>query len=265
MKNILVPIGTNPNAVKTLQYAIDFANDFMCDVYVMQAYTLIATMGMSSNAHDAVVRSSSHILDEVIKAVDTKGIAIKKITYEGGVLEAIQKIDDELWVDLIIMEPKSTDIRDEVYLGKTSGAIVKQTNIPTLIVPEGYTFEPVTSILTAFKSGIVKNRSKLVPLKEIKEKFNATVDLLLVKTPGYEEADLVIDSGLKELSTGIKTTENATTFQGVLEHFQHFSPQMLCVFRRKRGFFSKLMEKNVILKREFHCSIPLLVLSVKKY
>jgi hypothetical protein len=38
---------------------------------------------------------------------------------------------------------------------------------------------------------------------------------------------------------------------------------MLCVFRRKRGFFKKLWEKNVILKQEFHTSIPLLILKGK--
>jgi len=38
----------------------------------------------------------------------------------------------------------------------------------------------------------------------------------------------------------------------------------LCVFRRKRGFFSNLLEKSTILKSEFHGSIPVLVLSVKK-
>lgn len=265
MKNILVPIGTSPNAVSTLQYAVDFAKEFYCDIYIMQAYTVLATMSMASKAYEAVEKSSAFHLEEVVQAVDTKGVLIKILTYEGGVLEAIQKADEELDMNLIIIEPKSTDIRDEVYLGNTSGAIIKQTDIPTLIVPEGYVFEPITKILTAFKSGIVKNRIKLVPLKEIKEKFLATVDLLLVKTPGYEEEDLVIDSGLKELSTGITITESATTFQGVLQHFQELSPLLLCVFRRKRGFFSKLLEKNVILKRDFHCSIPLLVLSVKKY
>ncbi|GLB48733.1 universal stress protein [Neptunitalea lumnitzerae] len=265
MKNILVPVGTSPNALKTLQYAVDFAADFFCDVYVMQAYTVLATMGMTSNMHEVVGKNTVYQLEELIKAVDAKGVQIKILTYEGGVLEAIKKISEELWVDLIVIEPKSTDIRDEVYLGKTTGSIIKQTDIPTLIVPEDYEHHPITSILTAFKSGIVKNRSKLVPLKEIKEKYNASVELLLVKTPGYNEEDLVIDSGLKELSTGVSHAESATTFQGVLQHIQLVNPEMLCVFRRKRGFFSKLLEKNVILKRDFHCTTPLLVLSVKKY
>lgn len=265
MKNILVPVGTSDNAVSTLQYAVDFAKDFAADVYVLQAYTVLATMGMTSKVNETVAQSSAGRMEEVIQQVAAKDVQIQIVTYEGTVVQAIMAAHKELTIDLIIMEPKSTDIREELYLGKTSGSIIKQTDIPALIVPEGYVFQPISSILTAFKSGIVKNRSTLARLKEIKEKYEASVDLLLVKTPGYEEADLVIDSGLKELSDSVIQTDNATTFQGVLEHFQSVSPELLCVFRRKRGFFSKLLEKNVILKREFHSSIPLLVLSVKKY
>ena len=94
--------------------------------------------------------------------------------------------------------------------------------------------------------------------------FNPVVNLLLVKTPGYTDEDLVLDSQLEAVKSSLTLTENATTFQGVLEHFQANKPDLLCVFRRKRGFFTKLWEKNTILKKEFHCSIPLLVLSEKK-
>jgi len=34
MNNILVPIGTSPNAHETLQYAVDFAAQFSSSVYV---------------------------------------------------------------------------------------------------------------------------------------------------------------------------------------------------------------------------------------
>ena len=67
-----------------------------------------------------------------------------------------------------------------------------------------------------------------------------------------------------DISEQLTLTENATTYQGVLEHFQSQHPDLLCVFRRKRGFFKKLWEKNTILKSEFFVKIPVLMLRVKK-
>ena len=43
-------------------------------------------------------------------------------------------------VDLIILEPRTNSVKDDVYLGKTSGKIIKRTQIPALIVPEGCTY-----------------------------------------------------------------------------------------------------------------------------
>ena len=110
------------------------------------------------------------------------------------------------------------------------------------------------------KSAIVKKEKALNPLIDIKKKFNATVNLLLVKTPYYNEDDFDVKEKLKKMVNTITKTENATTFQGVLRHFESHKPDMLCVVRRKRGFFTKKWEKNVILKKDFSSTIPVLVL-----
>jgi hypothetical protein len=68
-----------------------------------------------------------------------------------------------------------------------------------------------------------------------------------------------------DISSQVTMVEHASTYLGVLEQLQAHQPDLLCVFRRKRGFFSTLWEKNRILKSEFSVRIPVLVLSVKKY
>ena len=152
-------------------------------------------------------------------------------------------------------------IKDEVFLGKTSGKIIKQTQIPALIVPEGFVFKPITRILLAIKSAILKKEQSLKPLMSIKDQFKAEINLLLVKTTYYNDGDFDVNDTLKAIATNIIETENATTFQGVLEHFKSNDPDMLCVVRRKRGFFTKKWEKNTILKKDFHSPRPVLVLS----
>ena len=183
--------------------------------------------------------------------------------YQHGA-EKMFSVEKEIGIDLIVMGPKSNSIKEEVFLGSTSGSVVKQSNIPVLIVPEAYVFKPFNAILTAFRTGIVNKENVLDPLKFIKNKFNPVINLLLVKTPKHVDEDLILNEELESLKSSLTITENATTFQGVLEHFQSHQPDMLCVFRRKRGFFNKLWEKNTILKKEFHCNIPLLVLGGKQ-
>ncbi|SDQ12269.1 universal stress protein [Flagellimonas zhangzhouensis] len=264
MNNILVPIGTSPDSSKTLQYAIDFATQFGAHVYMMDVFSVATAVGTLANVEEKVAKSAKEHLKEVLEQVDTKGVDVKMATYNGDIVDGLKEINKELGIDLIIIAPRSNDIQEELYLGNTSGRIIKQTEIPTLIVPKGTEFKPAKKILTAFGSGILKRNSILNPLIIIKNKFRSEVSLLLVKRPGYTQDDLKVNTALMDLSSQLSITENATTYLGVTEFFQKEHPDMLCVFRRKRGFFKKLWETNTIPKSEFFVPIPVLVLSVKK-
>lgn len=260
MKHILVPIGSTENASNTLQYAIDFAKEVNAKVLVFRAYKVLSKAGTIINIDEIVARETNLYIQAMINSVDTKGVDVKMIAAKGGTVESINAVDKELGIDLIVVGPRSNSIKEEVFLGSTSGSIVKQTEIPVLIIPEQYKFKPFNLALTAFKSGKLNKEGMLTPLHDIVKTFNTKVNLLLVKTPDYKEEDLILDDALKAIQNTLTTSENVTTFQGVLEHFQSNNPDLLCVFRRKRGFFKKLWEKNTVLKSEFHTTIPLLVL-----
>lgn len=263
MKNILVPIGTS-NTGETLQYAVDFASEFSAQVFVMDVFTVSGMTGTLANVSEKIAKSSKEHMKEIIDTVDAKGITIKIATYNGDITDGLKEIDRELGIDLIIIAPRSNSIKEEVFLGRTTGRIIKKTDISALVVPQGTVYAPFKNILTAFKSGIVKRKKTLNPLKTIRKQFDAQVNLLLVKTPGYASDDLKVNTALMDISSQLTITENATTYQGVLEHFQSKQPDLLCVFRRKRGFFKKLWESNTVLKSEFFVKIPVLILRAKK-
>ncbi|WP_299883368.1 universal stress protein [uncultured Lacinutrix sp.] len=262
MKNILVPVGSSKNAKSHLQYAVDFAKATGAKLYVVQVYNVYTKAGTMIKIDHILERESKAFLDNHIAEIDNKGVNIVTKTFKGKLIDTIELVSKSLNIDLIILEPRTNSIKDEVYLGKTSGKIIKQTNIPALIVPENYVFSNINSVLLAIKSGKIKKDAVLEPLKQVKQDFNAIVNVLLVKTPFYNEGDFDINTDLKDLTANITKTENATTYQGVLEHYKEQNPDLLCVVRRQRGFFTKLWEKNVVLKKEFHITqFPVLVLS----
>ena len=53
MNNILVPVGTSPNAHETLQYAVDFATEFGSRVYAMEVFNVTAGAGKVVNISGA--------------------------------------------------------------------------------------------------------------------------------------------------------------------------------------------------------------------
>ena len=261
MKNILVPVGSSKNVVSHLQYAVDFAKTFDAKVFVVQVYNVFTKAGTIINVDYILERESKAFLNNLVSQIKTNGVKVITRTFKGDLIDTLELISKKSKIDLFLIEPRTNSVKDEVFLGKTSGRIIKHTEIPALIVPEGYVFKPIINILMAVKSAIIRKENTLVPLKLIKESFKAKVNLLLVKTPYHNEGDFEVNEELSGLITNTFHTKNATTFKGVLEHYQSNNPDMLCVVRRKRGFFTKKWEKNVILKKDFHSSIPVLVLS----
>lgn len=259
MKNILVPIGSSENAKNTLQYAIDYAESINAKVFVFRAYNVMTKAGTIINMGEIIERETNLYMRTIVNMVNVKNVDVKLIAAKGTAIDSIKAIDNEIEIDLIVLGPKSNSIKDEVFLGNTSGSIVKQTEIPALIVPESYTFKPINDVLIAFKSGKINKDDVLNPLKD----FTNNAELLLVNTPNTDEEDLVLDGELEKIKSKLTIIKNETTFKGVNEFLKYNSTDLLCVFRRKRGFFKKLWEKNSILKSEFFCDVPLLILSGK--
>lgn len=261
MKNILVPVGTSKNAKSHLQYAVDFAKEFNAKLYIVQVYNVYTKAGTMIKVDHILERESKEYLNKLVSKIDTKNVEVIVKVLKGDLVDTLELACKAADIDLILIEPRTTSVKDEVFLGKTSGKIIKQTQIPALIVPEGYKFIPISKILFAVKSAIIKKKDALKPLIDIKNQFKSTVNLLLVKTTYYNEGDFDVNNNLKSIVDDITKTENATTYQGVLEHYKSNDPDMLCVVRRKRGFFAKKWEKNTILKKDFYSPRPVLVLS----
>ncbi|MBJ6369475.1 universal stress protein [Snuella sedimenti] len=260
MKNILVPVGSSKNAVSHLQYAIDFAEAVGAKLFVVQVYNVYAKAGTMVNVDKIIERESLKNLNELIAQVNCKSVDVIVKTLKGKLVDTLELACKAADIDLMLLEPRTNSVKEDVFLGKTSGKIIKQTQIPALIVPEGYVFKPINSILLAVKSAIIKKENALMPLIDVRDSFKAEISLLLVKTPYYNDGDFELNEDLEGIVSSITKTENATTFQGVLQHYESHDPDLLCVVRRKRGFFTKKWEKNVIKKKDFSSNIPVLVL-----
>lgn len=264
MKNILVPLGASSTAVDTLQYAIDLAEQTDANVYVISVFQEFSKVGGLSKVNTLLKEDSENRIERALKEVNHKDVSVIAHPIKGEVVEGVRRFNKHVPVDLMILSPRSNSLSDEVYLGKTTGRLVKETNIPVLVVPDGAVFTPPKKILMAFKNGVFTKKSMLGPLPKFIKYFGTNLDLLHVKTPETTPDMEVVSGKLQKLQNSYTRTENATTYQGVLEHFQAHNPDMICVVRRKRGFFKKLWEKDAVFKREFYTTKPLLILGVQQ-
>jgi nucleotide-binding universal stress UspA family protein len=261
MKHILVPVGTNGNALNTLQYAIDFAEAVDAKIFLIHVYSTPNVGGSLVNVDQIMERESREILKAHISNVNTKNVEIVTSTLKGhSVLDTLKQLNRLLKIDLIIASTKNDAADETIFIGKITGNIIKDTKVPVLIIPSGVKFKPIKKILMTIKSGSITSVSTLDLLVKIQKTFQSKINLLQVKTPKLDAKDLELNETLKGLIDKHIPTTNATVYQGVLQFLNEEDPDMLCVIRRKRGFFKKLWENDSVKKIDFDSNIPLLVL-----
>ena len=263
MQNILVPVGVSKYAKGTLSYAIDLASHFKCNVYVIDAFPAHSSLTILSNVNARLEIKNVQRIKKMVATITTKKDQVKIVSSERDLVGTIRKLDQELGLDLIVTGPLNNEINEAVFLGKIAGSMIKRTQVPVIIAPLNKTFTPSKKILLAFRTGEVKTSSTLNALMYFQDSFLASLKLLLVKVPGFANRNHQLNDDLMQRSDQMLFSENATVYQGVLEHFQANQPDMLIVFKRERGFFEKLWETDIVFKKDFYCTIPLLILKNK--
>jgi len=263
MQNILVPVGVSKYAKGTLSYAIDLASHFKCNVYVIDAFPAHSSLTILSNVNARLEIKNVQRIKKMVATITTKKDQVKIVSSERDLVGTIRKLDQELGLDLIVTGPLNNEINEAVFLGKIAGSMIKRTQVPVIIAPLDKTFTPSKKMLLAFRTGEVKTSSTLNALMYFQDSFLASLKLLLVKVPGFANRNHQLNDDLMQRSDQMLFSENATVYQGVLEHFQANQPDMLIVFKRERGFFEKLWETDIVFKKDFYCTIPLLILKNK--
>lgn len=263
MKTILVPIGTEKRGINTLQYAIHLAEEIGASIYVVKVFGAVLRSESLKKFDDILEADAKKILASVLNEVDKKDVSIKAKTVKGDIKDTIERLARQLDIDLIVASSKARK-NNHIFLGKIAGGLVKETNVPVLFVPVNCTFRPVRNILMAIKSGQIASEKVLDPVLTIKNTFKSTLNLLQVFTPDVKEDDKVLHNVLDQEKDSLTTSENATIYQGILEYLHETDPDMICVIRRKRGFFARLWQGDRVHKKDFESRVPLLVLKVAK-
>ncbi len=249
MKTFLVPISSLREKKATLIYAIDYAK-------VVGAEMIY---GIQLNE----IKEEDH-LEDIMAHAKQQNIGINFRFFEGDTIEYIKEFCEDFNVDLIIASANTPKTSDKEYLDNLSGSIVKKTDMPVLLIPENYKYKDINTVLTAIKSGLVSDSTSVNPLEHMLVETKAEMTLLQVKTPAYLPEDLMFDKDLAILTSKYYSSENATLFQGVLEYIHVINPDVISVFRRKRGFFEKLWNDvtldHTVNKVDFESRVPLLVL-----
>lgn len=261
MKRIVVPIDFSGNSINALKQGLKIAQKLNAKVHVVHAYLAMRRADTIINVNKLLKEETEKQLNEVIENLEIpEGLSVKYKSLKGDPVKSVENYCKKIDAGLLVMGTQGEMNDPEVFLGPVSGGLVKQTEIPVLIIPNNYSIEKIDKILFAVKSMVIKHDDQLVPLKEFAKKFKAQLQILQVKTPDNEQEDEIVSDRIKKFKSPIEYIEADDFYQGLTSYLAESDVDLVCVMRRRRKLIELLFTRSLTKKDTFNSAIPMLML-----
>lgn len=272
MKKILVPTDFSRNAENALLYAIQLANHFESEIVVLHAYNVIASTGSLMNIIEYARENAERGLEKTIikfKPHLNYGTRLSGRIAQDSPIDAIIGAGGSDEFDLIVMGTKGASGINGIIFGSITKAVMQKVQAPLLAIPEGFSYlKPKEIALSIDAQEIQQDRTTFKPLLDLLDAFNARLSIVHVMSEkNYTDFDHDIVKLVKEKHIThlcYKLDGRKKNINQLLNEFTNAYPtQIMCMVRRKKGFWNRLFFKSVTREELFNCPVPLLILKEK--
>lgn len=254
MRKILFPTDYSDNANKALQYAINIANFFDAELHIL-------------HVDDKILRTDSEkdmekIIQVAKESIVGKTVLKPRIIY-GGAIDIISSLAEQEQMDLIIMGTQGASRLKEFFIGSNTSGVMTSTKVPILVIPKGAIYHPIKQVIFPVDEYNISDYDLLKPLLKITEKYHAQINILhmasekMVKNLDREN----IEFFFKDIPHSYFTKATTDDYNKIINEFTYNQKgDLLCMIRRKHGFWKSIFHKSMTSKSIFNSPAPLLIL-----
>ena len=262
MKNILVPTDFSPAGRRVVLEAAKLAVRLKAKLHVIHVYGAMKRADTILSVNKLLKREAdekfAELLVDLLQLDDLD--MVHKAVRGTEVAETIDRIARQIEASLLVIGSTGEMNAPEILLGSVTGRLLKRTNTPLLIIPQGQTLPKIKSILLGVKSLDLDDPGILQPLFSFQDVFEANIHPLKVRVGPREPAIVGDEIPSSRFGQSVREIEARTIYEGIERELADHPRDLLCVIRRKRGFFELMFRRSQIKKSTFNAEIPMLVL-----
>lgn len=131
-----------------------------------------------------------------------------------------------------------------------------------LQVLAAFPFRPLENIVLALDDQPLPSRDVFAPLQQLAAEYKAKINIFHHRTEeGEAGVDRTVERYLGGLDVSFHEVAGGTNVHGRINIFvKETGADLLCMVRRKRGFFEGIFKGSATLKQVYNSPVPLLVL-----
>jgi nucleotide-binding universal stress UspA family protein len=270
VKNILVPVDFSECSVRALRTAAEFAYYWDAQLVILHATHIPATY--FAYGEPALEVTYEELDDEVTSdftqlenEVPMLGILhYKKVEKISGLIDAVRNTVEQEEIDFIVMGTNSQHDRLETLFGTHSSDVIKNVDIPVLVLPENTSALEVERIAIGVDARSFSDINKLDVIFKIAANELSEMHLFYVSKDG-ESIDfnnsVYKDIFEEQYTAGSCFYDNIRAedpVEGIKKFVKEKKIDLLVLFPRQHDFLERLMKGSVTQKLALEASIPIL-------
>jgi|GEM_PF-5221864 len=195
---------------------------------------------------------------EVVQEMDYNPVA-------GGIAEMCRKYN----AVYVIMSVTGSGKFVEKVLGSNAVSTAKTIDIPVIIVPGSYTFQPIEHIALTCDYKNVETTIPFEPVKQILDDTNAKLMVVYIDTTretlpdSLEEQNRQINMFLDRTDAQFHVVEDSSFMHGIAEFSDENHIELIVAVPRKKGFLEVLFKGSRTTELAFNSKKPIMIVHKK--
>ncbi|MDX1942004.1 MAG: universal stress protein [Saprospiraceae bacterium] len=263
MKKILVPTDFSECANNALAYAVDIANTFGSTITLLHTYQVYSKAGSFISVESFMKEDATNAMLELTKntgALLKNNAQLESKIIEGDTIDIVMDLAQHYMYDLIVMGTQGASGLEEVFIGSTANNIIKNIHVPVLVVPAGFAFRPIQTIVLAVDEEEDFSDLMFFPLVQIAQS-QAAMLRIYHKDVANDGLNAAVDKYLKDIERTYHYELDADNINESINAFiAEYNADLLCMIRRRRGILGEVFHESITAKEVFNSPVPLLVL-----
>lgn len=258
---ILLPTDFSENAQQALDFALYLLQHTGGEIMLLYAYKVQASSGMFISVERIMKEDAEKDMDALIRQYEPSlpdNIELDFRILRGDSVHTIARMGEQDY-DLILMGTTGASGIDEVFLGSTTGGVIKDTEAPVLAIPKNTQPSTIDRIVVAIDGQPYSSEKVFATVKKLADAFQSKVTGLYISADGSQpEEDIA--AYLPEVDYETKVVKGDKVNSEINRFTMAHQAQMLVMVRRSRGFLGGLFHSSTTMKEAFDSPLPLLIL-----
>ena len=260
---IVVGTDYSPSGQNALEYSARLSDQMGVSMAVVHAYQYHGKGGVLSTVERQMRKTARQEISVSLKNIRSEfpGMKIEEVTRKGEAEDVLLWAAAKYKALVLVVGTQGQHERSDIFVGKTTGALIKLGSAPVLAVPGRCTYLAYDRIVFAVKNAHVGSGQVLEPLIAMQEHFNSHVTLLHVTQDSMPDLSRFPNPyAIAPHTHETLTSDSDNIYQSVADYLHGHDANLLVVISRLRGFFEGLFAQNIMSSDTFNSALPILVL-----